>query len=75
MKIIREALILAKLEDGRHTPRSKFYAIKLHWFRSWLKPQAIELQFIKTHLQRADMLTKPLPPAPFQRNRALSMGW
>ena len=28
------ALALAKLEPGRHTPRSKFYAIKLHWFRS-----------------------------------------
>ena len=24
------ALILAKLEPGRHTPRSKFYALKLH---------------------------------------------
>jgi hypothetical protein len=30
------ALKLAKLEPGRNTPRSKFYAIKLHWFRSWL---------------------------------------
>ena len=25
-------LILANLENGRHTPRSKFYAIKQHWF-------------------------------------------
>ena len=31
------ALILAKLEPGQHTPRSKFYAIKLHWFCSWLE--------------------------------------
>ena len=28
------ALILAKLEPGRHTVRSKFYALRLHWFRS-----------------------------------------
>ena len=69
------ALILANLDDGRHTPRSKFYAIKLHWFRSWLKPKAIEVTFIPTLLQQADYLTKPLPPGPFQRNRALSMGW
>ena len=26
------ALILATLEPGRHTPRSEFYSIKLHWF-------------------------------------------
>ena len=69
------ALILANLEDGRHTPRSKFYAIKLHWFLSWLKLQAIEVTFIPNLLQRANYLTKPLPPSPFQCNRALSMGW
>jgi hypothetical protein len=28
------ALRLAQLEPGQHTPRSKFYALKLHWFRS-----------------------------------------
>jgi hypothetical protein len=39
------ALTLAKLEPGRTTPRSKFYAIKHHWFRSWLKPKEIELQY------------------------------
>jgi hypothetical protein len=26
------ALTLANLEPGRHTPRSKHYAIKRHWF-------------------------------------------
>ena len=29
-------LILANIENGCHTPRSKLYAIKLHWFLSWL---------------------------------------
>ena len=69
------ALILANLEDGRFTPRSKFYAIKLHWFRSWLKPKEIEVIFILTLLQKADFLTKPLPPVPFRQNWSLSMGW
>jgi E3 ubiquitin-protein ligase DOA10 len=36
------ALRLADMEPGRQTPRSKFYAIKFHWFRSWLKPKNIE---------------------------------
>jgi hypothetical protein len=31
------ALTLANLEPGRTTPRSKLYAIKMHWFHSWLK--------------------------------------
>ena len=26
------AMVLANLEPGRDTPRSKFYALKLHWF-------------------------------------------
>jgi hypothetical protein len=69
------ALILANLEPGRHTPRSKFYALRLHWFRSWLIPKSIEVQFVSTHYQKADYLTKPLNPAHFQRNRSLSMGW
>jgi hypothetical protein len=31
------ALRLANMEPGRQTPHSKFYGIKYHWFRSWLK--------------------------------------
>jgi hypothetical protein len=69
------ALILANLEPGRHTPRSKFYALRLHWFRSWLKPNEIEIIFISTKLQKADYLTKPLQSMPFAINRKLSMGW
>ena len=69
------ALILAKLEPGRHTPRSKFYAIKLHWFRSWLKPKSIEIVFCPTAEQKADFLTKALTKEVFERIRRLSMGW
>ena len=32
-------LWLSQLEPGRNTPCSKFYALKLHWFCSWLKPK------------------------------------
>jgi hypothetical protein len=69
------ALTLAKLEPGRHTPRSKFYAIKLHWFRSWLKPKEIELEYIESKFQKADIFTKPLSTAEFLRCRQLSCGW
>ena len=69
------ALRLANLEPGRHTPRSKFYAIKMHWFRSWLKPRQVELVYIESKFQKADMFTKPLPMAAFEANRKLSCGW
>jgi hypothetical protein len=69
------ALRLAQLEPGQHTPRSKFYALKLHWFRSWLTPRKIEIIHCPTVDQKADYLTKPLGPTLFEACRFLSMGW
>ena len=69
------ALRLAKMEPGRNTPRSKFYAIKHHWFRSWLKPNEIELHYIESKQQKADILTKSLSTFNFEANRFLSCGW
>ena len=69
------ALALAKLEPGRTTPRSKFYALKWHWFRSWLKPMEIELQYIDTKEQKADIFTKSLGTSEFKRARRLTCGW
>jgi hypothetical protein len=51
-------------------PNSKYY-----WFRSWLKPKAIEVQYIETAYQKADMLTKSLPTESFEWNRKLTCGW
>ena len=69
------ALSLATLDPGQHTPRSKHYDIKVHWFRSHLKPNQIEVEKIDTSLQKADIFTKPLPPEVFIRLRKLLMGW
>jgi hypothetical protein len=69
------ALILANLEPGRHTPRSKFYALRLHWFRHWTQASHINIEFIDTKHQKADFLTKALSSGPFKINRNLSMGW
>ena len=69
------ALTLAKLEPGRSTPRSKFYAIKMHWFRSHLKPREIELEYIESSQQKADIFTKALTTAEFLRARKLTCGW
>ena len=69
------ALRLSQLEPGRNTPRSKFYTLKLHWFRSWLKPKCIEIIHCPTQQQKADFLSKSLSPMAFKACRKLSMGW
>ena len=68
-------LILANLEPGRQTPRSKHCAIKQHWFRAHLKPNGIEVKKIDTHLQKADILTKSLGAIKFREIRKLLCGW
>ena len=69
------ALTLANMEPGQMTPRSKFYAIKYHWFRSHLKPNKISVEKISTDSQRADILTKGLTQATFENIRKLLCGW
>ena len=69
------ALILANLDPGRHITGSKFYNIRLHLFRSWMKPNNIGIAFVPSESQKADFLTKLLSSKLFQANRALSMGW
>mmetsp|Transcript_49248 Transcript_49248/g.50021 ORF Transcript_49248/g.50021 Transcript_49248/m.50021 type:complete len:182 (+) Transcript_49248:1001-1546(+) len=56
------ALIFGNLETGRCPPRFKFYALKLHWFRSWLKPKEFEIKFIPTFLQKANFFNQTASP-------------
>ena len=69
------ALTLANLDPGHQTPRSKFYDVKVHWFRSHLKPNNVEIKKIDTTVQVADLFTKPLVREVFERLRVLLMGW
>jgi hypothetical protein len=69
------ALTLANLDPGQQTPRSKFYDVKVHWFRSHLKPNNIEVVKIDTKIQLADLFTKPLSRDIFDGLRKLLCGW
>ena len=69
------ALTLANMEPGQMTPRSKFYAIKYHSFRSHLKPNKISVEKIATDKQCADILTKGLTQTTFKNIRKLLCGW
>jgi hypothetical protein len=72
------ALTLSNLEPSRITPRSKHYALKMHWFRRKLDPEGLHpiiIQKISTDLQRADIFTKGLSRVKFQYIRKLLCSW
>jgi hypothetical protein len=69
------AVTLANMEQGRIMPRSKFYAIKMHWFRSKLKPNNIVIKKIDSNEQKANIFTKGLRIIKFAANRFLLCGW
>jgi len=71
------ALTLANLEPGQHTIRSKFYDVRVHWFREHLHREGsnMTVEKIDTKLQLADLFTKSLPPETFCRLRQLLLGW
>ena len=69
------AWTLANLEPGQSTPRSKFYDVKVHWFREHLTKGVMEVLKIDTEEQLADLFTKPLVEAIFVRLRKKLMGW
>jgi hypothetical protein len=69
------ALILAHLEPGRITPRSKHYGIKMHWFWSKLKDERIEIEKVETSKQKVDIMTKGLRIIKFLLNRKLLCRW
>jgi hypothetical protein len=70
-----EALTLARMEPGRTTPRSKHYAVKMHWFRSRLVEEDIMIEKVETAEQKADIFTKDLRIIKFLANRKLLCGW
>jgi hypothetical protein len=57
------ALALANMELPRTTPRSKHYATRYHWFRSFLNDDGdggYEVIKVASADQMADILTKAL---------------
>ena len=65
---------LANLEPGRVTPPSKFYDVKVHWFRSMLN-NTTRVVRVDTKAQIADIYTKALPKDDFLRLRQMLCGW
>jgi Reverse transcriptase (RNA-dependent DNA polymerase) len=67
------ALQLAR--SPRMTPRTKHYGIKYHFFRENVVKGEIQLFKVESEYQRADIFTKGLVQAIFERLRKLLQGW
>ena len=64
-------------QSEKFTPRTKHIALKYHHFRSFVKsdPPRIRIQYCRTDVQKADILTKPLADYVFFCLRLLLLGW
>ena len=63
--------------EQRVTPRTKHYAVKLHWFWSIINDPQFKMSVLKidTKKQPAGYLTKGRPTPSFQDCRKLNQGW
>ncbi|KAL7475629.1 hypothetical protein ACHAW6_001542 [Cyclotella cf. meneghiniana] len=70
------ALILAKLEPGRMTPRSKHYALKYNWFCEFISSPVNRVEVVKvdSRNQLGDIFAKGLTAPTFEYLCHLLMG-
>jgi len=57
------------------TPRTKHIGVKYHFFREHIRNGSIELRYVPSAEQQADILTKGLLVVKFQALRKLLCGW
>ena len=69
------ALKLATGPLEKVTPQSKHFAVKYHWFREKVKDYLIEMMYIKSEFQKADIFMKGLVGQQFKPKKAMIMGW
>jgi hypothetical protein len=62
---------LALTVSTKHHPRVKHIDIRFHFTREQVEMKAVELKYVSTHEQIADLFTKPLGKAPFLKLKAL----
>ncbi len=56
-------------------PRTKHLNIKYHFFRQFVEDGSLQVEHIPGEDQMADVLTKPLEEASFQKHRRAIAGW
>ncbi len=66
---------IAMTQSDKFTPRTKHSALMYHHFQSFVDSKKIQISYINTEDQLADILTKPLLDGLFQSLRLRLMGW
>ena len=61
--------------NHRVTNRTRYYAVKWHWFWDAVRTGKIKIAAIDTKNQHGDYLTKGLVQEPFESNRKSNQGW
>jgi hypothetical protein len=56
-------------------PRTKHIALKYHHFRKHVKDGTVNVKYVETDRQIADIFTKALSDAKFVTLRRMMMGW
>ncbi len=69
------ALVLAETIPPESMPQSKYYAIKMVWFKEEIQKCGIKLLKIDSMEQLGDIFTKGLPRSIFEYLRMQMMGW
>lgn len=64
----------ALAESQKHRQRTKHINVRYHYIRQLVETGVIRVDWISTHEQQADLLTKALPPAVFLPLRTKLMG-
>ncbi len=59
----------------KFTPQPKHIALKYHHFKQYVESDRIEINYVHTEQQQADILTKPVRVDLFPKLRYMSMGW
>ena len=64
-------------KSQRFTPRTKHISLKYHWFRSFITgpSKLLDIKYINTKEQIADIFTKPLDVSLFLHLRKKLIGW
>jgi hypothetical protein len=60
--------------DDRHHARTKHIDIRYHFMRTHINQKELEVKWVSTHLQEADILTKPLSTIIYERLRDILLG-
>jgi len=66
---------IAMATTQKFTPRTKHIALKYHHFKGHVESGRIQINYIHTELQQADILTKPVRMDLFPKLRYMLMGW